>query len=88
MRLSVTRPLTIIALLCLAALSGCEQSEPQTVVKAEERPVPVTVHEIEKTELGTSIAFTGRIEAVDKVELRARVDGFLEEAACLTRAST
>lgn len=79
MRQSVSRLLPIIALFCLAALSGCEQSEPQTVAKAEEKPVPVTVYRIEKRELGTSTAFTGRIEAADKVELRARVDGFLEK---------
>lgn len=79
MHLCVSRCLPIIALLGLTALAGCEQSEPQAAAKVEERPVPVTVYKVEKKELGTSVAFTGRIEAADKVELRARVDGFLEK---------
>ena len=39
----------------------------------------VTVVKVEQRDITPSTSFTGRIEAMDKVELRARVDGFLEK---------
>ncbi len=42
-------------------------------------PPSVTVTTVVEKDIRPSISFTGRIEAVDKVELRARVDGFLEK---------
>ncbi|WP_438752092.1 efflux RND transporter periplasmic adaptor subunit [Pararhizobium sp. O133] len=39
----------------------------------------VTVTTVIEKDIRPTISFTGRIEAVDKVELRARVDGFLEK---------
>ncbi|MCU0789453.1 MAG: efflux RND transporter periplasmic adaptor subunit, partial [Nitratireductor sp.] len=77
MRFRILRLLALLVLLGL--LQACDQSSPQEAAKVEEKPVPVTVYRIEPRELGASIAFTGRIEATDKVELRARVDGFLEK---------
>jgi membrane fusion protein (multidrug efflux system) len=41
-------------------------------------PPAVTVVEVQASDVTPSTSFTGRIEAVDKVELIARVDGFLE----------
>lgn len=47
---------------------------------AQEPPPPaVTVITVETSDVTPSSSFTGRIEAMDKVELIARVDGFLEE---------
>ena len=62
----------LLLLFCLCALPAQAQFGPQGppavgVVTAERRPVT------ESTE------FTGRIEAVNRVELRARVTGFLQE---------
>ena len=48
------------------------QEQPQTP------PPAVTVVAVETTDITPSVSFTGRIEAIDKVELVARVDGFLE----------
>ena len=41
-------------------------------------PPAVTVFEVEQRDITPSTSFTGRIEAKDKVDLRARVEGFLE----------
>ena len=38
----------------------------------------VTVARVEQRDVTPSTSFTGRIEAKDKVDLRARVEGFLE----------
>ncbi|MDI7861182.1 efflux RND transporter periplasmic adaptor subunit [Rhizobiaceae bacterium n13] len=43
-------------------------------------PLPVvTVIRAVAKDIRPSISFSGRVEAIDKVELRARVDGFLEQ---------
>lgn len=43
-------------------------------------PAPsVVVAAVAKKDLTPALKFTGRVEAVDKVELRARVDGYLEK---------
>jgi membrane fusion protein (multidrug efflux system) len=39
----------------------------------------VTVFKVEQRDVTPSTSFTGRIEAIDKVDLRARVEGFLEQ---------
>jgi membrane fusion protein (multidrug efflux system) len=42
-------------------------------------PPSVSVTQVIEKDIRPSISFTGRVQAVDKVELRARVDGFLEK---------
>ncbi|URK86729.1 efflux RND transporter periplasmic adaptor subunit [Rhizobium sp. RCAM05350] len=42
-------------------------------------PPSVTVTTAIEKDIRPSISFTGRVQAVDKVELRARIDGFLEK---------
>ena len=64
------RLMVALVLLSLHAGSGAAQ---------EGTPPPaVTVVEVQASDVTPSMSFTGRIEAVDKVELIARVDGFLE----------
>jgi membrane fusion protein (multidrug efflux system) len=47
---------------------------------AKPAPAPsVSVTQVVEKDIRPTISFTGRIQAVDKVELRARVDGFLEK---------
>jgi len=67
------------AVLLLAAtfLSACDKSEQQTAAPAP--PPAVTVAKVVRTEITPASTFTGRIEAVDKVDLRARIDGFIEK---------
>ncbi len=47
---------------------------------AEDQPAPsVVVAPIESMDVTPSFSFVGRVEAVDRVDLRARVQGFIEE---------
>jgi membrane fusion protein (multidrug efflux system) len=58
-------------------LSACGDNE-----KAAQAPPPppaVTVVAVVKDEVRPSVTFTGRVQARDKVELRARIEGFLEK---------
>ena len=65
---------------CLALallLAACDDGSKKT---AAEPPAPaVTVVVVAQDEIRPSISFTGRVQAQDKVELRARVEGFLEK---------
>lgn len=63
-------------LLCGAVLAAANQS----AVTAQEKPRPaVLVAPAEKRAIGQVTEFVGRVEAFEKVELRARVQGFLRE---------
>jgi membrane fusion protein, multidrug efflux system len=65
---------------CLALvllLAACDDGSKKT---ATEPPAPaVTVVVVAQDETRPSFSFTGRVEAQDKVDLRARVEGFLEK---------
>src|SRR5262245_42066138 len=63
---------------CVALLlTGCGESSPPG--KAPTPPPVVTVVKALDEEVRPSFRFTGRIEAVSRVDLRARVDGFLQK---------
>jgi len=64
------------SLAAFAAAWPCSGSAQQAVPAA---PPAVTVVKVEQRDITPSTSFTGRIEAMDKVDLRARVDGFLEK---------
>ena len=66
-----------IATLSLLALASCGDGGQKTEA-APPPPVAVTVVKVVAEEIRPSITFTGRIEATDKVDLRARVEGFLD----------
>jgi len=76
----VSRSLTQIlpAVLVAGLLSACGPTEP-TAPSAAAAPPAVTVTRVAKQDVTPSISFTGRAEAVDKVDLLARVSGFLEQ---------
>jgi membrane fusion protein (multidrug efflux system) len=66
-------------LLMGVALTGCDQTAeaPEDVVSA---PAPaVTVTTLRPTEITPGFGFNGRVVAVDKVDIRARVAGFLRQ---------
>jgi membrane fusion protein, multidrug efflux system len=68
-----------IAILCASALAlaGCGDSKPPAQAQG---PAPaVTVVKVAAEEVRPISTFTGRVEAKDKIDLRARVDGFLEK---------
>lgn len=66
------------ALLLAAVTGGCGNDKTETA--AEPAVVPaVTVAPAVLKNVAASMGFTGRVEAVDTVDLRARVQGFLEQ---------
>jgi membrane fusion protein, multidrug efflux system len=60
-----------------AALCGCGEDKGAPAAAAP--PPAVTVVKVVAEDIRPSTTFTGRVEAKDKVDLRARVDGFLEK---------
>jgi membrane fusion protein (multidrug efflux system) len=66
-------------LVCLPSplLHGCDN--PQLQAKAELPPAAVTVVPVAEDKITPTVTFTGRVQAQDKVDLRARIDGFLEK---------
>ncbi len=71
--------LVIAAVVPIAALAlaGCGEDKPAQPAAAP--PPTVTVVAVEKKDITPTVKFNGRIEAVDTVDLRARVDGFIEK---------
>ncbi len=59
------------------ALSACSRSD--TPPQAAAQPPAVTVARVAMQDVTPRSTFTGRIEAVNRVDLRARVQGFLEQ---------
>jgi membrane fusion protein, multidrug efflux system len=59
------------AIVCASALPALSQQQPATV--------PVGVVTAEKKPIGRSAEFVGRVEAINRVEVRARVTGFLDQ---------
>jgi membrane fusion protein (multidrug efflux system) len=51
---------------------------PQQQAKAELPPAAVTVVAVAEDKITPTVTFTGRVQAQDKVDLRARIDGSLE----------
>jgi membrane fusion protein, multidrug efflux system len=75
MRVSAVRRLAAIVI-AAAAISGCGQSQQ---AEAPAPPPAVTVVAVIKQDIKPTATFTGRVQARDKVELRARVEGFLQK---------
>ncbi len=51
----------------------------QGPARAQQAAPAVTVVKVDQRDITPATSFTGRIEAIDKVDLRARVEGFLEQ---------
>jgi membrane fusion protein (multidrug efflux system) len=74
-----TRPTRgLAAALLVALLAGCGD-KPQAQTSAAPPPPAVGVRAAEMKGVARSYAFVGRIKAIDTVQLRARVEGFLEK---------
>jgi membrane fusion protein (multidrug efflux system) len=73
-----TRRLAPLLLGLLALVGACEEATPEQA-QAPLPPASVLVAPVVTQDLQPSVEFTGRVEAIDEVELRARVPGFLEQ---------
>ena len=67
-------------------LAGCDSGEKQAADAPAAAPASVGVVAVASRDVTPTFGFTGRVEAVDKVELRARVPGFVEKRASSRRA--
>jgi multidrug efflux system membrane fusion protein len=73
---------TVAALAVAMALAGCDQgatTQAQPQAKGAPTPPTVTVSQPLKREIVEWDEYTGRFEAVETVEVRARVSGYLNE---------
>lgn len=66
---------SLVSALLLGACGEKQQAQPGAVPP----PPAVTAAEVMRREITPSVTFNGRVEAVDRVELRARVEGFVEQ---------
>jgi membrane fusion protein, multidrug efflux system len=71
-------PRMLLALVGAALLAGCEQQAETSAATAAGPPPAVAVISVQPTEVTPGVGFNGRVVAVDEVQLRARVTGFLE----------
>ncbi|TVU90633.1 efflux RND transporter periplasmic adaptor subunit [Vreelandella titanicae] len=67
-------------LLIMALLAGCEAKSEEAAATAPPPP-EVDVAEVVAQPMVLSESFTGRVEAAETVELRARVSGYIQEVA-------
>ena len=65
------------ALLIAPLLSGCDEA-PKQPAAAQAPPVAVTVVRAETRDLRPTVSFSGRVTALQKVDLLARIEGFLD----------
>jgi membrane fusion protein, multidrug efflux system len=70
-------PRLFFAAVAMALLGACGQEEGTST--AAPPPPAVTVLAVQPSEITPAVGFNGRVVAVDKVDLRARVTGFLEQ---------
>jgi multidrug efflux system membrane fusion protein len=77
-RNTLTQPLMLA--ICLAALAGLNAGCSSSAQSKAPAPVPVevSVAEVACKQISDSDEFTGRLEAVDAVEVRPRVSGYLQ----------
>jgi membrane fusion protein (multidrug efflux system) len=72
-------PCLALTALAIATIATTLDAAGQDAGKPAVAPPSVTVVAVVEKDIRPSISFTGRVEAIDKVDLRARVDGFLEK---------
>jgi RND family efflux transporter MFP subunit len=76
-----TRPvrstlLTVLAALALAMSAGCKKADDENVYAPPPPPEVIVAQPVER-DVTSYLTYTGTVEASEKVELRARIQGFL-----------
>jgi len=74
-------------LLLSSLVSGCEDNSEKQQAAAPAAPAAVSVVKVETKDLRPSVSFSARVEALHKVDLRARIEGYLDEQAFAEGAS-
>lgn len=76
---NMTRGIALgLVLLIAPLLAGCDDGAPKQA--AAPAPIPaVSVVKVEAKDLRASVSFSARVEALHKVDLRARIEGYLDE---------
>jgi membrane fusion protein (multidrug efflux system) len=67
-----------VALLLVPLLAGCDEA-PQQAAAPQAPPPAVSVVKAEMRDLRPSVSFSGRVTALQKVDLLARIEGFLQK---------
>ena len=73
------RRIQLLFLLAVVPLAACDQVAESPTTAAAAAPPAVTVITLQPTEITPAVEFNGRVVAVDTVDLRARVTGFLQQ---------
>ncbi|MDB5594244.1 MAG: efflux transporter, subunit [Hyphomicrobiales bacterium] len=74
----MARDLGLIRIAAFAVCLGFHQAGPAYSQPAEQAAVPVSTSPVESRSISRTSSFVGRVEAVDRVEIRARVKGFVD----------
>jgi membrane fusion protein (multidrug efflux system) len=77
MTFSVRGAVLAVALVIAPLLAGCDEA-PQQAAATQAPPAAVSVVRAETRDLRPSVNFSARVTALQKVDLRARIEGYLE----------
>lgn len=69
----------LLAVALVALVAACDEGSEQAAPAPQAPPPSVSVVPVGREAVSPAATFTGRVEAVDQVDLRARVEGFLEQ---------
>ena len=69
--------LNVLSLTALAVAVVAPGTDPARANQETAKPPAVTVAEVRLTDITPAASFTGRVQAIDTVEIRARVKGFI-----------
>ena len=73
------RNLGVVLLLLMApVLASCDEA-PQQAAAPQAPPPSVSVVKVEQRDIRPSVSFSGRVTALQKVDLLARIEGFLQQ---------
>jgi membrane fusion protein (multidrug efflux system) len=73
------RNLGVVLLLLMAPLIASCDEAPQQAAPTQAPPPGVSVVKVEQRDIRPSVSFSGRVTALQKVDLLARIEGFLQQ---------